>query len=141
MKTVLSLLITLGCCILSALPFTEAIGSDARQNALRNPGPVCKDHPAFEKSWKSVLVRSWSFSFIEPVVKQVAYLPRYTGHSYVPVDGKDPKKYLGLDIFHTTNDANAGSFRMNFQRPATVYMFVNVPDASVDVKAEVSLRG
>lgn len=102
---------------------------------------LCTEHPAFTPSLTSVLVRSWTVNYALPPVEQVAYLPRYLGHGYTPVDDASSKKYVGLDLFHTANAMDAPNFRVNFQRSALVYLFVNVDSKQFNDTETVSLQG
>lgn len=101
----------------------------------------CKDHPAFKSSWKSVLVSSWTYDLSSPNKEHLAYIPRYTGHVYAPVDKPASKMYRGLDLFHKANFVDAPNFRMTFQRSAIVYMLVDVPNNMFDPEKSVTLRG
>lgn len=113
-----------------------SLGMVQSDDALR-----CKDHPAFKSSFKSVLVSSWDFALSSPNKEQLAYIPRYTGHVYAPVDNPSSNMYRGLDLFHTANFVDAPPFRMTFQRAATVYMLIDVPSNMFDADVTVGLRG
>lgn len=102
---------------------------------------LCKDHPAFDNSLNPVLIRSWANGGSLPKVEQVAYLPRYIGHGYTPIEDPSSKKYIALDLFHTANAMRAPNIRVNFQRAALVYMFVNVDSTEFNKTLVATLPG
>lgn len=110
------------------------------QHPHTDPAVRCKAHPAYRSGLKPVLVSSWSYEFAANTAEQVAYLARYTGHVYAPVDDLSSRKYRGLDLFHTAAFPNAPNFRMHFQRPAKVYMLVDVADNKFDKNRAATLR-
>lgn len=122
--------------LFATLAVSRAMQMQQTDLALR-----CKDHPAFKSSWKSVLVSSWTYELSSPNKEQLAYIPRYTGHRYAPVDKPASNMFRGLDLFHTANFVGATSFRMTFQRAATVYMLIDVPTNMFDADKSVSLLG
>lgn len=109
-------------------------------NAQRDRALQCKEHPAGE-GIQSVLISSWDFDQSSTEVEQVTYLARYRGHKYAPVEDLASDLYNGLDLFHTADFTNLPSIRIFFQRPAKVYLFVNVEEADFNPEVSAVLRG
>lgn len=106
------------------LHFRRLVGADR--------GLLCKDHPAGAEVSNPVLIRSWEYLDLTTAVQvngRVEYHPRFTDFSYRSVnDGIPATKYDGLDLFvmgGAMSGSRANAARIDFQRPAVVYMFVN----------------
>lgn len=106
-----------------------------------NSAMLCKDHPAYKPSLRPVIVSSWDYKTSTPGMEQLAYIPRYTGHVYAPVNSERSPVYKGLDLFHTANMRNGPTFRMYFQRAAKVYMLVDVTKKNFDATKTAAKYG
>lgn len=107
--------------------------------ALANSAMLCKDHPAYSPSLRPVIVSSWEYKTSTPNLEQLVYIPRYTGHAFAPVSKEGSSMYKGLDLFHTGNIKDAPTFRMHFQRPAKVYILIDVQKNNFDSSKSASL--
>lgn len=123
-------------CVLFFFGFLFSVAAAQQSDdALR-----CKDHPAYNRRLKPVLISSWDYEVSSPESQQFVYLPRYNKHKYAPVGDPSSNKYNGLDLFYTAAFVRT-NLRMTFQRAALVYMLVSVESSNFSPEADVTLPG
>lgn len=102
-------------------------------------GLQCSDHPAGGAPTNGVLIRSWENLDVKtrPVSKAPVYEARFDKFPYTAMtskNGSGQKSYSGMDMFFIRGNSRGKKVvnlvRMHFQRPALVYMMLELTFAA-----------